>query len=416
LAHAPAAKILLISYGQELADQIAYDIRATLQSDWFRRSFKTRIAKSKLSDLVTTAGGGLRSVAVEGSVTGFGADLIIVDDPVQIKDSENIRLLERVNDLFDSAIRTRLNNQKKGAIVIVAHRLAEDDLPGHVREEGGWTTIRLPLIARHSRTYKTDDGVVWLREKGDILRPDAFNARDIKRLRQTKHPDFETLQQQNPGARDRLRILAEHIGVFASAEGLPNRPVVLSIDPAQKGGLSNSFGVMQAWTAHEDRYLLLDQVRQQARFTDFRAEVHRFIRRFRPSAILIEATGQGPSLMSDIKPQRGMDIVPITPADDKITRLRRHQKKIRDGLIFLPEDAPWRGEFVGELTQFPYAAFDDQVDALTQFLDWIEKNPSLAERSPRHIIAGVTAHGALTTTGLRPTLEIPGAVFVRRRF
>jgi predicted phage terminase large subunit-like protein len=382
LAHAPASKILLVSYGQELADKIAYDIREILRSDWFLRLFKTRIAKGKLTDVVTTAGGGVRSVSVEGGVTGLGADFIIVDDPVQIKDSANVRQIERVNDLFDSEIRTRLNNPRKGAIVIVAHRLAEDDLPGHVQREGGWMAVRLPLIASRSRTYKPADGFEWLRKKGELLRPDAFTARDIERLRRMKHPDFETLQQQNPGARDRLRIKSEHIGDFETAEVPSDTAVVLSIDPGQKGGSSNSYSVVQAWAPHNGRYLLLDQWREQARYSDFRSEVRRFIRHRRPSAILVEATAQGPALISDIRPQDGVKIISVTPVEDKISRLRRHQKAIRAGVLLLPERAPWREEFVGELTLFPYTAFDDQVDALTQFLDWIAKNPNLPKRPP----------------------------------
>ena len=190
LAQNPAAKILIISYGQELADKIAYEIRSILQCDWFRRLFKTRLGKSKLNDLVTTAGGGVRSVSLEGSVTGFGADLIIVDDAVQIKDCDNDRQLQRVNTLFDGEIRTRLNNQKKGAIVIVAHRLAENDLPGHVLAEGGWKLAKLPLIAPRARSFKTDDGFVWERHKGALLRPDAFTLRDIGRLRRMRAAGF----------------------------------------------------------------------------------------------------------------------------------------------------------------------------------------------------------------------------------
>jgi hypothetical protein len=165
LAHDPSTKILLVSYGQELADKIAYDIRAILQSDWLCRLFKTRITRnrSRLTDFVTTAGGGVRSVSVEGGVTGLGADIIIIDDPVQIKDCDNVKQIERINDLFDSEIRTRLNNPKRGAIVIVAHRLAENDLPGHVLAQGGWNSVQLPLIAPRSRTYRTDDGFVWHR-------------------------------------------------------------------------------------------------------------------------------------------------------------------------------------------------------------------------------------------------------------
>ena len=218
LAHNPAAKILIVSYGQQLAEKIAFEIRAILQNKWYRRLFKTRLKKTKLNDLVTTAGGGVRSVSVEGGATGLGADFILIDDAVQIKDCENDRQLDRINSLFDSEIRTRLNNQKRGAIVIVAHRLAENDLPGHVLQEGGWKLVQLPLIAPRARTYRTDNGFVWSRRKGELLRPDAFTVRDVERLRRMKRPGFETLHQQNPGARDRLRIKPENVGVFVSAE------------------------------------------------------------------------------------------------------------------------------------------------------------------------------------------------------
>ena len=244
LAHRPSAKILILSYGQELADKIAYAIREILRSDWFRRLFKARIAKSVLTDFTTTANGCVRSVSIDGSVTGFGADLILVDDALQIKDWDNERQLQRVNELFDSEIRTRLDNPKKGAIVIVAHRLAEDDLPGHVLQEAGWKAVRLPLIAPRRRSYEID-AFVWERQKGDLLRPDAFTAQDVERLRSTKRPGFETLQQQRPGARDRLHIRATHFGVFSPANVPPDGPVVLSIDPGQNGGPKNSYSVVQ---------------------------------------------------------------------------------------------------------------------------------------------------------------------------
>src|SRR5438874_595283 len=71
LAHDPSAKILVLSYGQELADKIAYAIRAILQSDWFKQAFRTRLAKnrSKIMDFLTTDGGGVHSVSIEGGVT-----------------------------------------------------------------------------------------------------------------------------------------------------------------------------------------------------------------------------------------------------------------------------------------------------------------------------------------------------------
>src|SRR5262249_38925791 len=202
--HNPSAKILVLAYGQDLADKIAYAIRAILQSDWFKQAFRTRLSKdrAKLMDFVTTAGGGVRSLSIEGGVTGLGADLIIIDDPVEIKDCDNSKRLERVNELFDNEIKTRLDNPKKGRIVIIAHRISEEDLPGHVLKKSGWKQLKLPLIASRGRRFDLGDRI-WKRKKGELLRPDAFTRRDIEELRASRRPGFETLQQQNPGGKHR---------------------------------------------------------------------------------------------------------------------------------------------------------------------------------------------------------------------
>jgi predicted phage terminase large subunit-like protein len=377
LAHNPSAKIVLLTYGQDLADKNAYAIRAILRSEWFKQAFHTRIKKdrAKLVDFVTTDGGVVRSLSIQGGVTGLGADFIIIDDPVEIKDCDNAKRLERVNDLFDDEIQTRLDNPKKGYIVVIAHRISEDDLPGHVLQKGGWKQLKLPLIATCRRKYDLGDGEVWERKKGELLRPDAFKQSDIQRLRCSKQPGFETLYQQNPAGPDRLRIKAEFFPAFSAADlQMGQSPVVLSIEPGQKGGPTNSFSVIQAWVFKDGAYLLLDQWREQASYPEFRSQARWFIRKYRPSAVLIEDTGQGPSLRAEIKPRNGMEVVPIIPVGDKVERLRRHRGAIRDGLVRLPEGAAWRAEFISEATQFPYGPFDDQMDALSQYLDWIAEN------------------------------------------
>jgi predicted phage terminase large subunit-like protein len=230
-----------------------------------------------------------------------------------------------------------------------------------------------------------------------------------------RRPDFETLQQQHPGARDRLRIKPEHFGVFVPAMVPSDRPVVLSIDPGQRGGPTNSCSVVQAWAPHEGQYLLLDSFRQQARYTQLRDEVRLFNRKYRPSAILVEATGQGPALMSDIRTEQGMEVVPIIPHDDKVSRLREHVNAIRSGIVALPEAASWVAEFIDEILQFPDGRFDDQVDALTQFLDWIAEHPHLSKRPTRAIGVAINSTGMRLQPphGVAPTMQCRGAVFVR---
>jgi predicted phage terminase large subunit-like protein len=398
LAHNPSAKIVILTYGQDLADKIAYSIRDILRSEWYLQAFNTRVKKdrAKLVDFVTTDGGGVRSLSIEGGVTGLGADFIIIDDPVEIKDSDNAKRLERVNELFDNEIQTRLDHPKKGCIVVIAHRISEDDLPGHVLKKGGWHQLKLPLIAQRTRTYELEGGEVWHRKKGEPLRPDAFTQRDIKRLRASKQPGFETLQQQNPGGSDRLRMKARYFSTFLPAElQVRELPVVLSIDPGQKGGPTNSCSVIQVWAPKDGAHLLLDQWREQATYTEFRSQAQRFIRKYRPSAVLIENTGQGPALISDIRPQNGMELVPITPAGDKVERLRKHRRTIRRGLVLLAQGARWHDEFMAEATQFPYGPFDDQMDALSQYLNWIAEHPNPHKRPPMATAQGVDSQGCL---------------------
>jgi hypothetical protein len=86
-AHQPSAKIMVVTYAEQLAESIARNIRGILQAKWFKEVFETRIAKdhSAVMDFATTAGGALYAVSFGGSITGRGADLIIVDDPHDIQ-------------------------------------------------------------------------------------------------------------------------------------------------------------------------------------------------------------------------------------------------------------------------------------------------------------------------------------------
>jgi len=415
LAHKPSARILLLSYGQDLADKIAYSIRKIMRSDWYRHAFDTRIERdrAKISDFVTSVGGGVRSLSIDGGVTGVGADYIIIDDPVQIKHCDDQGRLDRVNGLFDDEIVNRLDHPKKGCIVIVAHRISQDDLPGYVLQQGGWKELKLPLIAPRTLRYPFDDGTFWERKKGELLRRDAFAARDIARLRASKHPGFGTLYQQNPNHDERLRLKAQHFPTFPLMPALRDLPTILSIEPGQKGGPTNSFGVIQVFAVDGETYYLLDQWRDQSSYSEFRSAARSFVRIHRPSAVLIEATGQGPALKSDIRQQEGMKVVMVTPQKSKMERLRKHRRIIRAGRVQLAEHATWRDDFLTEAIMFPYGAHDDQMDALSQFLDWIMEHPNPHKRSSMAVAQGTNSQGRPMPLSGVSTVQIKGGVLAQ---
>ncbi len=387
LAREPSTKIMILTNAESLAKEIAFHIRAIVQAPWYKEIFATRLAKghSSVLDFATTAGGAVFAAPMWGSITGRGADVIIIDDPLRIEEASDLDKIEDVNDYFTTVVESRLDDPARGRVMIIAHRLHEDDLSGYVLAQGGWMHLSLPLIATQEVVCETS-GKPWHREKGELLRPEAFSEKRVKALRaRTRIPNFETLYQQNPSGGFR-RIKRKYFQSF-TLRSVPNSPMVLSIDPGQTGGPGNSFNVIQAWCRDGKRYFLIDQWRQQCPYRELKSACKSFIRKYRPSVVIIEMTGQGPALRSEIRTENWRQLVPVIPNGSKIERLAVHRDLIKAGKIFLPDEAEWREEYIEEFTHFPKVEFTDQVDATTQFLDFMGTRPHLQMPPPRAIVA-----------------------------
>src|SRR6266853_718137 len=96
LGHDPSAQILSVSYAQDLADKLARDCRSIMMSPWYRRIFPTRLAphRQAVQEFITTRQGYRLATADGGGLTGRGADIILIDDP--LKPEEALATLEHI--------------------------------------------------------------------------------------------------------------------------------------------------------------------------------------------------------------------------------------------------------------------------------------------------------------------------------
>src|SRR5690242_10740982 len=149
LGHDPSAQILCVSYAQDLADKLARDCRSIMMSPWYRRIFPTRLAphRQAVQEFITTRQGYRLATSTGGVLTGRGADIILIDDPLKPEEALSDAQRQAANDWYDHTLYSRLNDKRHGAIVIIMQRLHEGDLVGHVLGQEDWEVLSFPAIA-----------------------------------------------------------------------------------------------------------------------------------------------------------------------------------------------------------------------------------------------------------------------------
>ena len=137
--HDPRTRILCVSSDDSLVRSLAASYTAIVKSEWYTEAFprfRIRRGGDRATETITTLRGYRYGVSIGGSVLGRGADLIIADDPMSPAAALSGVVRQRQLDFWNTGVRTRLDNKAEGAIILVSQRLHEDDLVGHVTQEG----------------------------------------------------------------------------------------------------------------------------------------------------------------------------------------------------------------------------------------------------------------------------------------
>ncbi len=385
LGHKPAGHVICASYGQDLADKLARDCRNIMTSAWYKQLFRTRLAeRSAVHDFITMDLGTRMSTSVGGVLTGRGADLIIIDDPLKPDEALSESRRKAVNDWYDNTLLSRLNDKAQGCILIIMQRLHQEDLVGHVLEQEPWEVLSFSAIAEQDETFAIEDslGRRWLKRKeGDALDPDRETLAMLAGIRgRMGEYNFSSQYQQNPIPLGGAMVKTDWLRYYEPWE-LPERfdIKVQSWDTANKSTELSDYSVCTTWgRAHRQLYLL-HVFRQRLNYPDLKRRVMELARLHSVNRILIEDKASGTQLIQDLQAERvlGATSYQPLPGNDKIIRLHAQTAWLENGLVFLPRNTPWLAAYVTELTGFPGAKYDDQVDSTTQALDHLRTRSSV---------------------------------------
>ena len=384
LGHEPTKQILSVTYAQDLSDNLARKSRTLMTSPFYEGLFDTRLSKGReaVSDYETTDGGYRLSTSVGGVLTGRGADIIIIDDPLKADDALSESRRRSVNEWYDNTARSRLNSQEKGAIIIVMQRLHADDLIAHVQEHEPWDVLSFPAIAEQDETYdfSTPYGRKRIhRKKGEVLHPALVSLSTLESMRRAMTEyNFTAQYQQNPQPPSGIIVKREWLK-FYGPNDKPKRfdQIVQSWDTANKDTELANFSVCTTWGLKDQHMYLLDVYRRKVEFPDLKRAVRELAALHRADIVLVEDKASGSSLIQELRAEH-FSLVQAAPAidGDKVMRLRAQTAKIEGGFVLFPKEAHWLDTYLTELLTFPNSKYDDQVDSTVFALAWSTLNPS----------------------------------------
>ena len=236
LGHDPTRRIIVASYSGNFATELHRQFRMVVGSAWYQALFPTtRWERETDSEMITSKGGSRFATSIGGTLTGRGADLIIIDDPLNATEAQSETSRRRVIEWYGGALVSRLNDKEKGAIVAVMQRLHEDDLAGHVLRQGEWMHLNLPSTATEDQEIPLGRGLTHRRKQGDLMHPER--EKRSRFLEDIKTPDSVpcSARRNINNSPYRLRVIS-----FAGAGFLPTmfcRPLVIKPGWSRAGTL-----------------------------------------------------------------------------------------------------------------------------------------------------------------------------------
>ncbi|KEO81047.1 phage terminase large subunit [Tumebacillus flagellatus] len=370
LGRNPDKEVIISSYSADLAYDFSRISRDTL-AEWGPKLWEVDVAEGnegvKAWGIEGTRGG-LKAAGVGGPLTGRGAHVAIIDDPIKNWEEAQSKVIrDKVFEWYRSVLRTRL--APGGAVVLVLTRWHEDDLAGRLLKmaESGegeeWEVISLPAIAEENDALG--------REVDQPLWPERFPPEEYAQMKKAVGSHiWVALYQQRPSPADGS-ILKRGWWKFYKAPPARFEEVVQSWDCTFKDSDSSDYVVGQVWgKVGADKYLL-DQVRARMSFPETLNAIRSLTAKWPAArAKLVEDKANGPAIIATLS-REIPGIIAVNPDGGKVVRASAVSPDIEAGNVFLPDPttAPWVHDFIEECAAFPNGAHDDQVDAMSQALN-----------------------------------------------
>lgn len=378
LGKEPDFNLIHASYSQPLVETFGRKIRNQLKDELYQSIFPgTKLSDdSAAADKFNIAGrqGAYNAAGIGGSLTGKGAHILLIDDPIKDREEANSETVrQKLKDWYTSVAYTRLMDP--GAIVLIQTRWSEDDLAGYVLREHpheGWEVLNLMAI----EDEETEPKALW---------PERYPLEALLRIKATLPPrDWEALYQQRPRAGTGGEFKRSWLNYFDFVNSKPMYRLIL-VDPAGEKRKNNDYSCMWVVGLGEDEnYYVLDVIRERMNLTERTEALFRLHRKWKPGQVRYEKYGMQADI-EHIKSEMNQRsyrfaIQEVGGITSKLDRIRRLIPVFEKGRVWLPREVMYTGadgkpvdlikHFVEEqFLAFPVMRHDDMLDALARLME-----------------------------------------------
>lgn len=368
----PKCNFIHVSSDKKLALKNSSHVKKIMSLKEYKELFDVEIARDfdAKEEWQTTEGGNYKATSSDSGILGYGAGsmsedgkfggALIIDDPNKMQKivglPQNVKAyFEKVNEVIDAAIDTRLNS-KETPIICIQQRVGEGDLSGYLIEKG-YEVVKFKFI---------DD-------EGNILWKGKFTDEQIESIKRKN--TYKTQYQQEPVPLAGQRYI--NLSYFGRYKAIPEKfdRITLSLDTANKIQEQNDPTAILVIGRVENRHYILDAINKKLLYPDLKREIKNLISKWKPDEVLIEDKSSGMSLIPDLKQDRiSTPIIACDPGNkNKVQRMSEQLGYVEAGLIYLPDDADFLYDLEEQFREFPFVKHDDLVDAFSQYLKRIKE-------------------------------------------
>ncbi len=386
----PDKKVILASYEASFAASWGRKARNGIQDNEEKLNIRMSMDSSAASTWELKSGGGMWTAGVGGPITGKGAHLLIIDDPIKnYAEAYSPVYRESIGQWYQTTAFPRL--EPDASIIIIMTRWHDDDLVGRLKVGDDFDIINLPALAEQEDLIG--------REEGEALWPDRYNKDALLEIAEAigglSGRNWLSLYQQRP-VREGGNIFKSHW--WQTYKVLPGINMIGQYwDTAFKIGAKTDFSVCVTLGRHEKGICVLRIFRDKLEFPELLRQVRAEYDLMKPNILKVEDAASGTPLIQTLTRDTDLPILPILPIGSKEIRANQITGIVEAGRVSLPESAEWLAIFLDEMSTFPAGVHDDIVDAFVEGIadiwEW-GKMPPPTERTV--IYDSVAEYGSIT--------------------